>query len=81
MDVSIDAETEALVTRLVEDGRYASASEAVRHGLRLLEHQRSQEDELRAMIQASLAEGGEGSDDDLQAELDALAKRLEKVPA
>ncbi len=81
MDVSIDAETEALVTRRVEDGRYASASEAVRQGLRLLERRRSQEDELRAMIQASLAEGGEGSDGDLQAELDALAKRLEKVPA
>lgn len=36
-NVSLTSENEALVQRLLADGRYASASEVVRDGLRLLE--------------------------------------------
>ena len=43
MNVSLTEELEELVLRKVESGRYTSASEVVRAGLRLLE----QEDELR----------------------------------
>jgi antitoxin ParD1/3/4 len=43
MNVSLTEELEELVQRKVESGRYSSASEVVRAGLRLLE----QEDELR----------------------------------
>ena len=43
MNVSLTEELEELVQRKVESGRYTSASEVVRAGLRLLE----QEDELR----------------------------------
>jgi len=43
MNVSLTEELEKLVQRKVESGRYTSASEVVRAGLRLLE----QEDELR----------------------------------
>jgi antitoxin ParD1/3/4 len=43
MNISLTEELEELVQRKVESGRYTSASEVVRAGLRLLE----QEDELR----------------------------------
>ncbi len=43
MNISLTKELEELVQRKVESGRYTSASEVVRAGLRLLE----QEDELR----------------------------------
>jgi antitoxin ParD1/3/4 len=43
MNISLTEELEKLVQRKVESGRYTSASEVVRAGLRLLE----QEDELR----------------------------------
>ncbi len=43
MNISLTEELEELVRRKVESGRYTSASEVVRAGLRLLE----QEDELR----------------------------------
>ena len=43
MNVSLTEELEELVQRKVESGRYTSASEVIRAGLRLLE----QEDELR----------------------------------
>ncbi|MBW2290529.1 MAG: type II toxin-antitoxin system ParD family antitoxin [Deltaproteobacteria bacterium] len=43
MNISLTRELEKLVQRKVESGRYTSASEVVRAGLRLLE----QEDELR----------------------------------
>ena len=44
MNVSLTEELEELVHRKVESGRYTSASEVIRAGLRLLE----QEDEARA---------------------------------
>ena len=43
MNVSLTEELEKLVQQKVESGRYTSASEVIRAGLRLLE----QEDELR----------------------------------
>ena len=38
-NVALTDEQDALIARLVKSGRYASASEVVRHGLRLLERQ------------------------------------------
>jgi len=43
MNISLTPELERLVTEKVETGRYASASEVIREGLRLLEEQ----DELK----------------------------------
>ncbi len=51
-NVSLTDEQDALVARLVESGRYASASEVVRDGLRLL-----QREEDARLLEKWLAEG------------------------
>jgi antitoxin ParD1/3/4 len=64
MNISLTEELEELVQRKVESGRYTSASEVVRAGLRLLE----QEDELRetrlaavrAEVQAGIGQAERG---------------------
>lgn len=53
MNVSLTDKLEEFVNRLVEQGRYRSASEVVREGLRLLEIRESQ-------LQTK-PEGGKGS--------------------
>ena len=57
MNVSLTEELQELVQKKVESGRYSSASEVIRAGLRLLE----QEDELRATrleaVRAQVREG------------------------
>ena len=59
MNVSLTEELEELVQKKVESGRYTSASEVIRAGLRLLE----QEDELRATrLEAVRAQVREGID-------------------
>jgi antitoxin ParD1/3/4 len=50
MNVSLTAELEEFVQKKVESGRYTSASEVIRAGLRLLE----QEDEARAARLAAM---------------------------
>ena len=66
MNVSLTPELEKLVTRKVESGRYQSASEVIREGLRLLDdHDRLREihfAETRKKIQGGLdqLDRGEG---------------------
>jgi len=57
MNVSLTPELEKLVNEEVESGRYKSASEVVREGLRLLEFRRKQFEALRSDIQAGLSSG------------------------
>ena len=72
MNVSIGDRWQGFVERIVRDGRYGSASEVVREGLRLVEEREAKLVALRATLNASIAAGGEVSD----AELDrALAER------
>lgn len=52
MNVSLTPQLEAMIRERVDSGRYASASEVVREGLRLLE-----ERERREHLQALLAVG------------------------
>jgi antitoxin ParD1/3/4 len=72
MNVSIGDRWQGFVDRVVPAGRYGSASEVVREGLRLVEEREAKLAALRATLDASIALGGEVTD----AELDtALAEK------
>lgn len=58
MNVSVGARWEDFVEAIVKEGRYGSVSEVVREGLRLVEEREAKLKDLRATIEASIAEGG-----------------------
>ena len=78
MNVSIGKRWEAFVERIVRTGRYSSASEVIREGLRLVEEREARLKALRAMLDASIAAGGEASDADIDNALEAKAAQLTK---
>jgi antitoxin ParD1/3/4 len=79
MNVSIGTRWETFVENTVKTGRYGSASEVVREGLRLVEEREARLQALRDTLNASIVEGGAGTDDDLDAELDVRAAALSKA--
>ena len=76
MNVSIGERWEGFVERIVKSGRYGSASEVVREGLRLVEEREARLAALRDKLDASIAAGGEVSDDELDAALAAKSAEL-----
>lgn len=78
MNVSIGERWQGFVERVVKSGRYGSASEVVREGLRLVEEREAKLQALRETIHASIAEGGRFTDDQVgkavEAELADLAQ-------
>jgi antitoxin ParD1/3/4 len=84
-NISLTAEQDAFVERIVKAGEYQNASEAVRDALRALQ-QRRREDELklkalRAQIRAGIDELDRGNfvdvdDSDLDAYLQGLTTQL-----
>jgi antitoxin ParD1/3/4 len=76
MNVSVGKHWEEFIETLVREGRYASATEVMREGLRLVEEREAKLKSLRETIQASLAEGGEHSDEDVAAYLDQKRAEL-----
>jgi antitoxin ParD1/3/4 len=76
MNVSIGERWEEFVDRIVRSGRYGSASEVVREGLRLVEEREAKLAALRATLDASIAAGGEVSDDELDAAIAAKSAEL-----
>ena len=76
MNVSIGKRWEEFVEGVVQDGRYGSASEVVREGLRLVEEREAKLAALRQTIEASIAEGGARSQEDVSAALSAKAQAL-----
>jgi len=76
MNVSIGQRWESFVAEAVKAGRYGSASEVVREGLRLVEEREAKLQALRATLDASIAEGVHVSDDELDA---ALTKRSDEL--
>ena len=61
MNVSIGQRWEAFVENVVREGRYGSASEVVREGLRLVEEREAKLQALRRTLEASLARGRRAS--------------------
>lgn len=76
MNVSIGDRWQGFVDRVVKDGRYSSASEVVREGLRLVEEREAKLVALRATLDASIAAGGEVTDDELDAAIAAKSAEL-----
>ena len=64
MNISLTGELEQLVQRKVESGRYRSASDVVRAGLRLLEREDERTKvlltEVRAQVQAGIEQAERG---------------------
>ncbi len=74
MNVSIGERWEEFVDGVVRSGRYGSASEVVREGLRLVEEREAKLRALRDTLAASIEEGGEHSTQDVRA---AMKGRLD----
>jgi antitoxin ParD1/3/4 len=79
MNVSIGDRWEGFVEGAVKSGRYASASEVVREGLRLVEEREAKLQALRDTLAASIAVGGHNTEDDLVRVLDAREAELAKA--
>ncbi len=79
MNVSIGDRWEGFVEGIVKAGRYSSASEVVREGLRLVEERETKLQALRDTLNASIAAGGENSEEDLDRFLDAKEAELAKA--
>lgn len=58
MNVSVGARWEGFIDGVVQAGRYRSASEVVREGLRLVEERESKLQALRDTINAAIEGGG-----------------------
>jgi antitoxin ParD1/3/4 len=76
MNVSIGDRWENFVDTIVKEGRYSSASEVVREGLRLVEEREAKLNALRETLAASIARGGENTEADVDAAMDALDAEL-----
>jgi antitoxin ParD1/3/4 len=76
MNVSIGRRWEGFVANAVKSGRYGSASEVVREGLRLVEEREAKLQALRDTLNASIAEGGHNTEDNLVRALDAKEAEL-----
>ena len=76
MNVSIGERCEVFVERIIRAGRYGSASEVVREGLRLVEERETKLEALQTMLDTSIVAGGEASDADIDAALETKAAQL-----
>jgi antitoxin ParD1/3/4 len=82
MNVSIGERWENFVDSVVKEGRYGSASEVVREGLRLVEEREAKLKALRDEINAAIDRGGDNSAEDIDNMIDGLvAKSKAKVKA
>lgn len=64
MNVSVGERWENFVEAVVKNGRYGSASEVVREGLRLVEEREAKLNALRDHLNAAIEQGGEHTPED-----------------
>lgn len=79
MDVSIEERWKPMVDKLVETGRYHSASEVVDEALGLMREREAKLAALRATIEASIARGGSRSSEEVSAYLEAEMDKWEQA--
>jgi antitoxin ParD1/3/4 len=79
MNVSIGERWECFVDAVLKTGRYGSASEVVREGLRLVEEREAKLQALRDTLNASIAAGGRHTDGDVGDALDVVGVELAKA--
>lgn len=65
MNVSVGERWERYIEELQKAGRYGSASEIVREGLRLVEERERKLQSLRETIESSIGEGGSHSSEEV----------------
>jgi len=78
MNVSIGERWEGFVDAVLKAGRYGSASEVVREGLRLVEEREAKLQALRETLSASIAAGGAYTDEEIGDAVAAEAVKLAK---
>jgi antitoxin ParD1/3/4 len=78
MNVSIGERWEGFVEGVLKAGRYGSASEVVREGLRLVEEREAKLAALRDTLNASIERGGAHSDDQVGAKIDTALGAWER---
>ncbi|CDZ40758.1 type II toxin-antitoxin system ParD family antitoxin [Neorhizobium galegae] len=78
MNVSIGPRWEKFIEEAVQDGRYGSASDVVREGLRLVQEREAKLSALRDTLQRSFERGGDVTEEELDASLEAAAEELRK---
>jgi antitoxin ParD1/3/4 len=78
MNVSIGDRWQAFVERVVGEGRYGSASEVVREGLRLVEEREAKLLALRAALDESIVQCGEVTDAELDAARETRGAELRR---
>ncbi len=78
MNVSVGKRWEEFIDALVKSGRYASATEVMREGLRLVEEREAKFNSLRETIEASLAEGGESTIAEARARIEKRSAQAAK---
>lgn len=74
MNVSVGTRWEKWIEAMLVDGRYGSASEVVREGLRLVEEREQKLVALRETVQTSIARGGSNTDEEVA---DAIERHLD----
>ena len=79
MNVSIGERWEGFVDAILKTGRYGSASEVVREGLRLVEEREAKLQALRDTLNASIERGGAHSDNDVGAYVNAALDAWENT--
>jgi len=79
MNVSIGERWEGFVDAILKTGRYGSASEVVREGLRLVEEREAKLQALRDTLNTSIERGGAHSDKEVGAYVNAALDAWEKT--
>lgn len=75
--VSLDQRSRDVVDGLVRDGRYASAEDVVREGVKLVEAREAKLAALRETIDQAIAEGGEHTDEEVGAAIEQALSDFE----